>query len=296
MNYRERYEDMIDSLNLPVPKPIKILVCDWAQKYFCAQSESTPFRVTFVTSYSKEFADKLFDRLFAILIQPVQEKFPRPIKLERTGISAETRETTRTKMAQVHGLNSKINYRTLEFTNLPSISPQSDFLFDCLFAILIQPVQEKFPRPIKLERTGISAETRETTRTKMAQVHGLNSKINYRTLEFTNLPSISPQSDFLSWCFFRLVYKHGKFGDFFRFHGSPFTGTLLQEAGKYGEQAIKQFVSELLRIRSHECNMKRAGLWLGTKIYLCPITDKDFNWFRNWSVKSRIPGAPLLFL
>ena len=128
MNYRERYEDMIDSLNLPVPKPIKILVCDWAQKYFCAQSESTPFHVTFVTSYSKEFADKLFDRLFAILIQPVQEKFPRPIKLERTGISAETRETTRTKMAQVHGLNSKINYRTLEFTNLPSISPQSDFL------------------------------------------------------------------------------------------------------------------------------------------------------------------------
>ena len=67
-------------------------------------------------------------RPFGILIQPVQEKFPRPIKLERTGISADTRETTRTKMAQVHGLHSKINYRTLEFTNVPSISPQSDFL------------------------------------------------------------------------------------------------------------------------------------------------------------------------
>ncbi len=38
---------------------------------------------------------------------------------------------------------------------------------------------------------------------------------NCRTLEFTNLPSISPQSDFLGLCFFRLVYKHAKFGDFF---------------------------------------------------------------------------------
>ena len=67
-------------------------------------------------------------RPFGILIQPVQEKFPRPIKLEQTGISADTRESTQTKMAQVHGLDSKINYRTLEFTNVPSISPQTDFL------------------------------------------------------------------------------------------------------------------------------------------------------------------------
>ena len=67
-------------------------------------------------------------RPFGILIQSVQEKFPRPIKLEQTGISADTRVTTRTKMAQVHGLDLKINYRTLEFTNLHSISPQSDFL------------------------------------------------------------------------------------------------------------------------------------------------------------------------
>ena len=47
-------------------------------------------------------------RPFGILIQPVQEKFSRPIKLERTGISADARETTRTKMAHVHGLDSKI--------------------------------------------------------------------------------------------------------------------------------------------------------------------------------------------
>ena len=37
--------------------------------------------------------------------------------------------------------------------------------------------------------------------------------------------------------------------------------------------------------------LERAGLWLGTKIFLCSITDKDFNWFRNWPVKRRTPGA-----
>ena len=53
------------------------------KKYFCVQSESSFFRVTFVTSYSKVFADKLFDRspvrLFAIclLVCPVQLSFPR---------------------------------------------------------------------------------------------------------------------------------------------------------------------------------------------------------------------------
>ena len=67
---QERKRSSWDStLNRPVPKPIKILVCDWAQ--------SSPFRVTFVTSYSKELADKLFDRLFAILVHLLQESFPR---------------------------------------------------------------------------------------------------------------------------------------------------------------------------------------------------------------------------
>ena len=75
---QERKKSPWDStLNRPVPKPIKILVCDWAQKYFCAQSESSSFRVTFVTSYSKEFTVKLFDRLFAILVRFLQESFPR---------------------------------------------------------------------------------------------------------------------------------------------------------------------------------------------------------------------------
>ena len=73
---QERKKSPWDStLNRPVPKPIKILVCDWAQKYFCAQSESSSFRVTFVTSYSKEFTVKLFDRLFAILVRFLQESF-----------------------------------------------------------------------------------------------------------------------------------------------------------------------------------------------------------------------------
>ena len=53
-----------------------------------------------------------------------------------------------------------------------------------------------------------------------------------------------------------------------RFHGSPFSGstrsrgTLLQEADKYGEQAIKQFVGEFLQMRTHESNTKRAGLMM----------------------------------
>ena len=38
------------------------------KKYFCAQSESRSFRVPFVTSYSKVFTAKLFDRLFAIYL------------------------------------------------------------------------------------------------------------------------------------------------------------------------------------------------------------------------------------
>ena len=32
------------------------------------------------------------------------------------------------------------------------------------------------------------------------------------------------------------------------------------------------------------------------KYFLCPITGKDFKWFRNWSIKRRIPGAPTFFL
>ena len=47
---------------------------------FCAQSESSSFRVTFVTSYSKVFTAKLFARLFAcspFIYLLVQESFPR---------------------------------------------------------------------------------------------------------------------------------------------------------------------------------------------------------------------------
>ena len=59
-----------------------------------------------------------------------------------------------------------------------------------------------------------------------------------------------------------------------------------------GEQASKKFGGEHLRIRSHESNTKRAG----QKIFLCPITGKNFRWFQNWSVKRRIPGAPTFVL
>ena len=64
------------TLNRPVPKPCKILACDWAQKYFCAQSESSSFRVTFVTSYSNVFTAKFFDRLFAIYLLARAGEFP----------------------------------------------------------------------------------------------------------------------------------------------------------------------------------------------------------------------------
>ena len=58
------------------PKPIKIPLCDWAQKYFCAQSESSPFCFTFVTSYSKVFTDSLIAcSPFIYLL--VRESFPR---------------------------------------------------------------------------------------------------------------------------------------------------------------------------------------------------------------------------
>ena len=93
-------------------------------------------------------------------------------------------------------------------------SPTNCLIACSSFFFLVRLVQEKFPRPIKLERTGISADTRETTSSGPGAWTRLE---NYRTLELMNLPSISPQSDFFGWCFFRLVYKHAKFGDFFGF-------------------------------------------------------------------------------
>ena len=68
------------SLNRPVPKPFKILACDWAQKYFIGHKnilpESSSFRVTFVNSYSKVFTAKLFARLFAIYLLARAGEFP----------------------------------------------------------------------------------------------------------------------------------------------------------------------------------------------------------------------------
>ena len=43
---------------------------------FCAQSESSSFRVTFVTSYSNVFTAKLFARLFAIYLLARAGEFP----------------------------------------------------------------------------------------------------------------------------------------------------------------------------------------------------------------------------
>ena len=134
------------------------------------------------------------------------------------------------------------------------------------FSILIQPVQEKFPRPIKLERTGISGDARKTTRTKTAQVHGLDSKIIVlwsSRIYLRLVHSLTFSVVAFSGCFTNILHLE----IFFRFHGSPFSGTsrsretLLHEADKNGEQAINQsVVGDHLRIRSHESNTKRAGL------------------------------------
>ena len=64
-------------LNRPVPKPFKIFACDWAQKYFCAQSESSSFRVTFVTSYSKLFSPNFLLACSPFIHLLMQESFPR---------------------------------------------------------------------------------------------------------------------------------------------------------------------------------------------------------------------------
>ena len=78
---QERKRSPWDStLNRPVPKP-----------------ESSSFRVTFVTSYSKEVADKLFDRLFAIHVRLLQESFPR-------SSSATERRTRKPKKVSKFGM------------------------------------------------------------------------------------------------------------------------------------------------------------------------------------------------
>ena len=49
----ERRSPWDSSLNRPVPKPFKILACDWAQKYFFC-----PIRVQLFSCYFRDF---LFD-------------------------------------------------------------------------------------------------------------------------------------------------------------------------------------------------------------------------------------------
>ena len=71
-----------------------------------------------------------------------------------------------------------------------------------------------------------SSDTTETKRTKMAELHYLE---NYGTLEFTNLPSISPQSDFPSLRILGLACEHAKFRDFFGFVSPLFGETFLEE-------------------------------------------------------------------
>ena len=57
-------------------KHLKSLPVIGHKNIFCAQSESSSFRVTFVTFYSKVFTAKLFARLFAIYLLAPAGKFP----------------------------------------------------------------------------------------------------------------------------------------------------------------------------------------------------------------------------
>ena len=64
------------SLNRPVPKPFKILACDWAQKYFLC-----PIRVQLFSCYFRDFLfetvqRKLLARLFAVYSLAHAGEFP----------------------------------------------------------------------------------------------------------------------------------------------------------------------------------------------------------------------------
>ena len=56
--------------------------------------------------------------------------------------------------------------------------------------------------------------------------------------------------------------------------------------------AVNTFEKEVTKVTRKELDSDWAQ-----KIFSCPITGgKDLNWFRNWSVKRRIPGAPIFVL
>ena len=83
------------SLNRPVPKPFKSLPVIGHKNIFCAQSESSSFLVTFMTSYSKVFTAKLFDRLFAIYLLARAEEFP---SIENENHETEKKKTSKFSM------------------------------------------------------------------------------------------------------------------------------------------------------------------------------------------------------
>ena len=65
------------SLNRPVPKPFKILACDWAQKYFLC-----PIRVQLFSCYFRDFLFETVSANFLLACSPfihllMQESFPR---------------------------------------------------------------------------------------------------------------------------------------------------------------------------------------------------------------------------
>ena len=86
------------SLNRPVPKLFKIRACDWAQNIFCAQSESSSFRVTFVTSYSKVFTSHFLLACSPFIYLLMQESFPRSKSAIETRTMKPKKKTTNLSM------------------------------------------------------------------------------------------------------------------------------------------------------------------------------------------------------
>ena len=80
--------------------------------------------------------------------------------------------------------------------------------------------------------------------TKMADLHELE---DYGALDFTNLPSISPQSDFSSFCFVGSAYDHAKYRNFFGFESRLSSETLHEEnsPARTGQEMVNRRSTDL---------------------------------------------------
>ena len=106
---------------------------------------------------------------------------------------------------------------------------------------------------------------------KMEPKKPRNSILKQHVAMFTNLASISPQSDFFNWCIFHWKLK-----------------TLLEKSSPTGARQVQA----KSRVCSWTPSHKKIMVSDWAQIYfLCPVRDKRSNESWNWFVKSTIPGA-----